>query len=302
MTDNMMAAAAVHDGDGLYGMSGAARLAGVIGWPIAHSLSPRLHGYWLRRHCIDGAYVPLAVRPEHLGEALSALAKIGFRGVNVTFPHKERALSLVDIATPAARNIGAVNTIVIDDDGQLLGSNTDAFGFIHHLRCQVPEWCSADRGPAVILGAGGAARAIVYALVEEERVTEVRLINRDLGRAMKLAACLAGPIRPLSWTDLSGALVGAKLLVNTTPLGMTGQPDLDINLEQLPRDAVVYDIVYTPLETALMAAARARGHRVVGGLGMLMHQARPGFFAWFGLMPEVTPDLYRMLAGYLAAR
>lgn len=281
-------------------MSGAARLAGVVGWPIAHSLSPRLHGYWLRQYGIDGAYVPLAVRPGDLAKALSVLPKLGFRGVNVTFPHKERALALTDRATPAARNIGAVNTIAINDDGHLIGSNTDAFGFIQNLRDHVPEWSAAARGPAVVIGAGGAARAVVYALVEE-RVTEIRLVNRDVGRALKLSLSMAGPIRSLSWTDLTRALVGATLVVNTTPLGMADQPGLDIDLHRLPEDAIVYDIVYTPRETALMAAARARGHRVVGGLGMLIHQARPGFSAWFGPMPEVTPDLDRTLAGYLPA-
>ncbi|MGE5441514.1 MAG: shikimate dehydrogenase [Bacteroidota bacterium] len=274
-------------------ITGRARVAGVVGWPIAHSLSPRLHGLWLRHYRIDGAYVPLAVRPEHLGDVLSALPKVGFRGVNVTFPHKERALELVDAATPAARRIGAVNTIVVDAGGSLIGSNTDAFGFLENVREAIPAW-RAGRRPAVVLGAGGAARAIVFALVEEG-MPEIRLVNRTAGRADALAADLGGPVRPLPWTDRAASLAGASLLVNATTLGMRHQPPLDIDLTGLPGDAVVCDIVYSPLETPLLASAKARGNPVVDGLGMLLHQARPGFAAWFGLLPEVLPGLRERL-------
>jgi shikimate dehydrogenase len=284
--------------DDIPAITGRARVAGVVGWPIAHSLSPRLHGLWLRHYRIDGAYVPLAVRPEHLGDVLSALPKVGFRGVNVTFPHKERALELVDEATPAARRIGAVNTIVVDAGGSLIGSNTDAFGFLENVREAIPAW-RAGRRPAVVLGAGGAARAILFALVEEG-MPEIRLVNRTAGRADALAADLGGPVRPLPWTDRDAALAGASLLVNATTLGMRHQPPLDIDLASLPRDAVVCDIVYAPLETPLLASAKARGNPVVDGLGMLLHQARPGFAAWFGLLPEVLPGLRERLLADIA--
>jgi shikimate dehydrogenase len=274
-------------------ISGKARVAGVVGWPVAHSLSPRLHGLWLQHYRIDGAYVPLAVRPEHLDGVLAALPKLGFRGVNITVPHKERALALVHKATPTAYRIGAINTIVVDAEGLLMGSNTDAFGFIECLHEAVPEW-RAHSGPAVVLGAGGAARAIVFALVEEG-VPEVRLSNRTLTRASALAAQLGGPIRALPWTERAKALEGAALVVNGTTLGMQNQPALDLDLEDLPNGAIVCDIVYAPLQTPLLAAAKARGNPTVSGLGMLLHQARPGFAAWFGPMPEVWPDLRERL-------
>ena len=276
-------------------ISGAARLAGVIGWPIAHSLSPRLHGLWLRQYRINGAYVPLAVRPEHLADALAALPKLGFRGVNITVPHKENALALVYEAEPSARRIGAVNTIVVDPQGRLIGSNTDGFGFVESLREAVPDW-RADRGAAVVLGAGGAARAIIVALLEQG-APAIRLVNRTLARAASLATELGGPIAALPWTEGAEALIGSALLVNATTLGMRDQPALDLDLARLPGNALVCDVVYTPLLTPLLAAAKARGNPTVSGLGMLLHQARPGFAAWFGLMPEILPDLRRRLLG-----
>jgi shikimate dehydrogenase len=274
-------------------ISGAARTAGVIGWPITHSLSPRLHGLWLRQYGIDGAYVPMPVRPEHLAEALSSLPKLGFHGANVTLPHKERALALVHRATPAARRIGAVNTIVVAVDGSLIGSNTDGFGFTESMRGSCPTW-RADAGRVVVLGAGGAARAIVATLCDEG-APEIILINRSPSRAAALRSDLKGAIRIMPWSEREQALAGAAFLVNTTTLGMRYQPPLDLDLGHLPPDAVVCDIVYSPLETPLLMAARARGNPVVGGLGMLLHQARPGFAAWFGTMPEVTPEFVRMV-------
>jgi shikimate dehydrogenase len=271
-------------------LSGQARLAGVFGWPVAHSRSPRLHGYWLAQHGIDGAYLPFAVRPENLAAALKALPLLGLRGANLTLPHKEAALLLVDRATPEARRIGAVNTILVCEDGRLEGSNTDGYGFLAHLRASAPQW-RAEHGPTVLLGAGGAARAVAVALLDAG-VPELRLVNRSLGRAVELAGALLDPrVRPVAWQDRAAALAGASLLVNSTSLGMSGQPALDIDLDPLPRAAIVYDIVYVPLETPLLAAARARGNRCVDGLGMLLHQARPGFAAWFGITPEVTPEL-----------
>lgn len=276
-------------------ISGAAKLAGVVGWPIAHSLSPRLHGLWLRHYRIDGAYVPLAVRPEHLADVLAALPKLGFRGVNVTVPHKEKALALVHEAEPSARRIGAVNTIVIDGEGRLIGGNTDAFGFVESLREAIPGW-RAGRGPVVVLGGGGAARAIIVALLDEG-AAEVRLVNRTFARAAGLAAELGGPVAASPWTERAEALAGAALLVNATTLGMRHQPPLDLDLARLPESAIVCDIVYAPPLTPLLAAAAARGNPTVSGLGMLLHQARPGFAAWFGRMPEVLPDLRaRLLA------
>jgi shikimate dehydrogenase len=270
-------------------LSGKARLAGVIGWPIAHSRSPRLHGYWLERYGIDGAYLPFAVRPERLAAALAALPALGLRGINVTLPHKEAALGLCTRVTEGARRIGAVNTIVVTEDGQLEGSNTDAFGFLAHLAASQPGF-RPDSGPAVLLGAGGAARAIAMALLDAG-TPELRLVNRTKMRAEALATALGPQVRLVDWAERSAALAGAVLFVNSTTLGMTGQPALDLSLAALPRAAVVYDIVYVPLETPLLAAARARGHAVVDGLGMLLHQARPGFAAWFGREPEVDAAL-----------
>lgn len=261
----------------------------MVGWPVAHSLSPCLHNSWLRIYGIDGVYVPLEVRPEHFEDALLALPKLGFRGVNVTFPYKERALKLVNKATPAARRIGAVNTIVVGVDGSLIGSNTDAFGFVESLREAQPGW-KVERKRVVVLGAGGAARAIAVALCDEG-VSEIRLLNRTLARADSLAADLQGPIRALPWSERNRALADADLVVNTTSLGMRHQPPLDLDLRLLPRDALVCDIVYVPAETPLLDAAKERGNPCVGGLGMLIHQARPGFAAWFGTMPQVTREL-----------
>jgi len=276
-------------------LSGAAKLAGVIGWPVAHSLSPRLHGLWLHRHGIDGAYIPLAVRPEHLADALAALPKLGFRGVNLTVPHKQQALALVHDVTPAARRIGAINTIVIAADGTMTGSNTDVFGFRESLRQAQPQW-QGGQGTAVVIGAGGAARAVVVALIEAG-VAEIRLVNRTPARAMALVADLGGPVRVVPWADRTAALADATLLVNTTTLGMQHQPPLHLSLDRLPPQAIVCDIVYVPAETPLLAAARARGNPCVGGIGMLLHQARPGFAAWFGPLPEITADLPELILG-----
>lgn len=274
-------------------LSGRSRIAGVMGWPVAHSRSPRLHGYWLRTYGIDGAYIPLPVRPEQLAAALRALPILGFAGVNVTVPHKEAALAAVDRSDPAARRVGAVNTVVVAADGTLDGRNSDGFGFMENLRAGVPGW-SARSGPAVILGAGGAARAVAAALLDGG-VPEIRIMNRTIERAERLSEDIGGPFRVYGWADRAAALDDAALLVNTTTLGMSGQPPLELALDRLPTTAVVNDIVYSPLETALLVAAKARGNRTVDGLGMLLHQARPGFAAWFGVEPEVTPELRRFV-------
>lgn len=269
-------------------LTGKAKVAGVIGWPIAHSRSPRLHGYWLEKHGIDGTYIPMDVPPDRTEQALRALPVLGMRGANVTLPHKEAALHVCDDVEPAARRIGAVNTIVVGDDGQLIGSNTDAYGLIENLR-EYSTW-HADNGPAVILGAGGAARAACVALLDSG-VREIRIVNRTLGRATSLVGAMAPGCEAVAWDEREAALDGAALLVNTTALGMTGQPPLDLVLDRLPASAIVYDIVYAPLETPLLAAARDRGNPAVDGLGMLLHQARPGFEAWFGQAVEVDEGL-----------
>ena len=274
-------------------LSGRAKLAGVIGWPVAHSRSPRLHGYWLERYKIDGAYVPLPVEPAHVAQALRMLALVGFRGVNVTVPHKEAALAAVDVLDPDARRIGAVNTVIMSPDGSLKGSNTDGIGFLSHLKASSPTWKAS--GAAVVIGAGGAARAVVAALMGAG-VPEIRLVNRTRERAEELARAFNGPTRVMPWVARHGALEGAALVVNTTTLGMTGQPALDLNLAALPAGACVFDCVYAPLETPLLAAARARGLVAVDGLGMLIHQARPGFEAWFGVSPEIDDDVRRFVA------
>lgn len=278
--------------------SGKAKLAGVIGWPVGHSSSPRLHGYWLEHYGIDGAYVPLGVEPANFERVLHVLPLLGFVGVNVTVPHKEAALAAVDVADPLAQRIGAVNTVIVRRDGGLEGRNSDAYGFLENIKTAVPGWDAAS-GPAVVLGAGGAARAVCAALVDDG-APEVRVVNRTAARAEALAAAIGSRCRVLPWSERCGVLDGAGLLVNATTLGMTGQPPLDLDLDRLPRAAVVNDVVYAPLETALLKMAARRGNRTVDGLGMLLHQARPGFKAWFGVEPEVTSALRAFLSQDLA--
>jgi shikimate dehydrogenase len=260
-----------------------------MGWPVDHSLSPRLHGYWLDLYGIDGAYVPLAVRPERLEEALRALPALGFAGVNLTVPHKEAALKIVDICDDAATRIGAVNTVVIRSDGSMEGRNTDGHGFIQSVREGASQW-QANDGPVALIGAGGAARAICVAL-QDAGAPEIRIVNRTAERAHGLAAEFGSPFNAVPWAERAEVLNDVSLLVNATTLGMRGQPPLDLDLELLPQSAVVADIVYVPPKTALLRDAEARNNRVVGGLGMLLHQACPGFAAWFGREPEVTPAL-----------
>jgi len=264
-------------------------LAGVMGFPVMHSRSPRLHNYWLAQHGLTGTYVPLTVPPERLGAALHALPALGFAGCNLTIPHKEAALDLIDHIDPLARRIGAVNCIVVRRDGSLAGANHDAFGYIASLREAQPTW-QADAGPIAVIGAGGGARAVLVGLIEQG-AREIRLVNRTPERARALARNLGGPITALDWQSRADALEGAAMLVNTTSQGMVGESALDLPLDPLPTSALVSDIVYIPRETPLLAAARARGNPTVNGLGMLLHQARPAFHAWFGIMPDVTDEL-----------
>ena len=269
-------------------LSGNTKIAGVMGWPISHSRSPILHGYWLREYGIDGAYLPFAVNSANLETALRALPALGIAGTNLTLPHKEAALETCDRIDETARRIGAVNTVVVEEDGSLTGSNTDAFGFLENLKRE-SNWCAED-GPAVVLGAGGAARAVVAALIDDG-VKNIRILNRNLGRATTLAATFGENCHAANLTDAVEAIQDAALLVNTTTLGMKGQPPLDLSLDTLPINAIVNDIVYVPLQTDLLRTALARGNKVVDGLGMLLHQARPGFVSWFGFEAEVTNGL-----------
>jgi len=263
--------------------------AGVMGWPVDHSRSPALHGFWLDAYQINGSYVRLPVPPEALAQALGELHEKGFAGVNLTVPHKEAALAHIDDLTPAAKRIGAVNTVFVAADGKLRGTNTDAYGFITNLLSGAPGYVPAA-GPAVVLGAGGAARAVCVAL-QDAGVPDIRVMNRTVGRAEALADALGDRLSVFAWEAIALGLKDATLLVNTTSLGMTGQPPLDIDLGSLPPAAVVNDIVYAPLETPLLAAARKRKNPVVDGLGMLLYQAQPGFAGWFGVKPDVTPAL-----------
>ena len=265
------------------------KLAGVMGWPVAHSRSPVIHNHWIAHHGLRGAYVQLPVRPEQLGMALRALPVLGFAGCNLTIPHKVAALQLLDHVDPLAQRIGAVNTVVVEQDQSLTGRNTDGFGYIHSLLDAQPGW-RADTGPAMVVGAGGASRAILVSLIDQG-ATEIRLSNRSWAKAHDMAQEFGGPVRAIPWEDRHDALAGTTLLVNTTNQGMHGEAPLDLRLDALPPQALVSDIIYVPMETALLAAARARGNVTVNGLGMLLHQARPAFEAWFGVMPHITPAL-----------
>jgi shikimate dehydrogenase len=276
-------------------LTGKSRIAGIFGWPVDHSRSPRLHGYWLREFGIDGAYIPFATHPSKLEQGIRALPALGFRGGNITLPHKERALALVDEVTPLARRIGAINMLVVREDGTILGDNSDGFGFIANLQQVQPDW-RGGKGPAVLLGAGGAARAIVVSLLDAG-VPEIRLINRTTRRAEEIAEAVGGPIKVLPWDARADALKDAALLVNSTNLGMAGQAPLELDLRNLPKEAVVYDIVYVPLMTDLLKAAQQRGNRIVDGIGMLLHQGRPGFKIWFGEDAQVTPELRAFVLG-----
>jgi shikimate dehydrogenase len=272
-------------------------LAGVMGWPIAHSRSPKIHNYWLAQFGLDGAYVPLAVEPGKLEAALRALAPLGFSGCNLTIPHKEAALAIVDRVDANAKRIGAINCVVVDESGALEGRNYDGFGFVASLREAARNW-RAEHAPAIVIGAGGGARAIVAGLLDAG-AREIRLFNRTFERAQALAADFGAPVAAHRWENRESGLDGAGLLVNATSLGMIGQPPLDLSLRALPSSALVADIVYAPLETPLLADARRQGLVAVDGLGMLLHQARPAFRDWFGVMPEVTPSLRQLIAATL---
>jgi shikimate dehydrogenase len=269
------------------------RKACVIGWPISHSRSPLIHGYWLSHYGIAGSYERIPVPPEGLSDFLAQLVQRGFAGCNVTLPHKEAAFRAVRIADGATERLGVVNT-VFARDGELWGTSTDGEGFLASLAASLPRWRAKDR-TVVILGSGGAARAIVGALVDQGS-QRIIIANRTRARAEELRRDFGSSIEPRDWTETSDVLGFADLLINATSLGMTGQPALKIDLGNLPKTAVVTDIVYTPLETDLLRRARRLGNATVPGLGMLLHQAVRGFELWFGIRPEVTADLYDLIA------
>jgi shikimate dehydrogenase len=264
-------------------------LAGVIGAPVAHSRSPALHGYWLRKYGIRGFYVPLEVAQAELEEVLRAMPKMGFVGANVTIPHKETVLRLADIVSDRAALIGAANTLIFRPDGKIHADNTDGYGFLENLRQGAPGW-RADAGPCTVLGAGGAARAVVASLMEAG-AEEIRLTNRTRNRAEALRSEFGTKVTVYDWVQAGNAIEGAATVVNTTSLGMVGKSDFRVPLDGLSPDAIVTDLVYTPLDTAFLVRARESGCRTVDGLGMLLHQAAPGFERWFGVKPEVDAAL-----------
>jgi shikimate dehydrogenase len=264
----------------------------VIGWPIEHSRSPIIHGYWLRMLGIDGSYTREPVKPEDLAAFLASLGERGLAGCNVTVPHKEAALTLADERDAAAAAIGAANTLWLDG-GRLYASNTDAYGFMTYLGLKAPQWARCD-APVLILGAGGAARAIVHGFLQAG-VARVRVCNRSRGRSEELARHFGSRVEAWDWDARNDAARDAGVIVNTTTLGMKGAGDPGIDFAGVQADTVVSDIVYVPLETAFLAAARARGLSTVDGLGMLLHQAVPGFEKWFGVRPDVTDSLYELV-------
>jgi shikimate dehydrogenase len=269
-------------------------IAGLLGWPVAHSRSPVIHNHWLARYGIAGRYVLFGVPPDRLETAVRGIAVLGLRGCNVTTPHKQAIFPMLDHVDELARKIGAINTVVVGDDGALSGFNNDGNGFVQSVRDAVAGW-RPDAGPITIVGAGGAARAIIASL-QAQRAREIRVVNRTRSRADELQARFGAPVVAVSWDERSAALEGARLLVNATNQGMAGKPPLDLALDALPKDAIVSDVIYVPPQTPLLAAARARGHVTVNGLGMLLNQARPAFNAWFGVMPEITPELRAAIA------
>jgi len=264
-------------------------IAGLLGWPVAHSRSPVIHNHWLAQYGMPGRYVLFPVPPEKLEAAVRGLSVLGLRGCNVTTPHKQAIFPLLDRVDDLARLIGAVNTVVVEKDGTLTGFNNDGNGFVQSLRDADPAW-RPDSGPILVLGAGGASRAVVASLAAQG-AREIRVANRTIDKAQAIAAAVGSTVRVVPWEQREEALDGIAMLANATSLGMSGKPPLDIALDRLPARAVVGDLIYIPPETPLLAAARRRGNITVNGLGLLLNQARPAFNAWFGVMPEITPAL-----------
>jgi shikimate dehydrogenase len=270
-----------------------APVVAILGYPIHHSKSPRMHGYWLDQAGVLGYYVPLEIHPDNFEDALKNMPKQGFRGANVTIPHKERALEIADYVSERAKRIGAANTLYFDADGKIHADNTDGYGFITNLKKGAPEW-NAKAGPALVLGAGGAARAILDALITEE-TPKLYLTNRTKERAQALASEFGDTVEVLDWDNKNAVVSEVKTLINTTSLGMNGKGDLGLDFSQLTSAITVTDIVYTPLETDLLKHAKQRGCTCVDGLGMLIYQGIPGFSNWFGVAPKVTDELRELL-------
>ncbi|WBU63828.1 shikimate dehydrogenase [Paracoccus aerodenitrificans] len=264
-------------------------LAGVLGWPIAHSRSPLVHGHWLDRYGLEGGYIPLPVHPDNLENVLKTLPKMGFVGVNVTIPHKEAALRLSDSLTDRAALIKAANTLIFREDGKIHADNTDGYGFLANLLQEAPDW-RPDQGPAAVIGAGGAARAVVASLLESG-VPELRITNRTRLRADQIRAEFGAKVVVYDWAQAGNMLEGAHTAINATSMGMTGKAPLPVPLDALAPETLVTDLVYTPLMTDFLKEAQQRGCMVVDGLGMLLHQAVPGFERWFGQRPEVDEEL-----------
>ena len=274
-------------------MSTTLPLAGVIGFPIAHSKSPKMHGLWLAQNGIKGHYVPLAVSPDDFEQVLKLLPKMGFVGANVTIPHKVTALQLATHATDRARQIGAANTITFGENGEIYADNTDGHGFITNIKSKYPDW-SASTGPSLVLGAGGAARAVLSALLDDG-APQILIANRTRENADRLAHDFGESVTVIEWSDVPTQIANVATLVNTTSLGMVGKPPMTLDLSQLQPEILVSDIVYTPLETDLLKTASDKGCKTVDGLGMLIYQGMPGFEKWFGATPVATDELREML-------
>lgn len=273
-------------------MKSGTKRACIVGWPVEHSRSPMIHGHWLAKYGIDGAYTKAPVKPEDAANFFRSLAANGLAGCNVTVPHKEAAFAAADVLDGSAEAVGAANTLWLED-GRLHAANSDTYGFMTNLSAAAPHWRDRD-APVVVLGAGGSARTIVYGFLDAG-VSEIRVVNRTLDRAEAVARHFGGKVKPVAWDGRHAACAGAGVLVNTTTLGMPKSGPLDLDVGALPAFATVADIVYVPLETALLRNARARGLAAVDGLGMLLHQAVPGFEKWFGVRPEVTAELRQII-------
>jgi len=269
-------------------------IAGLLGWPVAHSRSPVIHNHWLAQFGIPGRYVLFPVPPEKLEQAVRGIQVLGLRGCNVTTPHKQAIFPLLDRVDELARRIGAVQTVVVEKDGSLTGFNNDGNGFIQSIKDAAPQW-RPDSGPILVLGAGGASRAVVASLAAQG-AKEIRLANRTVDKAQEIADAVGSAVKVVPWEQREDALDGVAMVANATSAGSAGKPPLDISLDRLPRHAIAGDLIYVPPETPFLAAARARGNVTVNGLGLLLNQARPAFNAWFGVMPEITPELLQAIA------
>ena len=275
-------------------------MAAVMGWPIMHSLSPLMHNTWMEQEGLSGTYVPLAIEPGTLEPALRGLHPLGFAGCNLTIPHKLDAITIVDELDDVAKKIGAISCVVVREDGTLFGTNNDWLGFVGNLKQFFPKF-HANTGPVTVIGAGGGGRAVCYAMLDQG-APEIQLVNRTPEEPAMIAAEFGGPITPVSWAERHDALENSVMVVNATSQGMRGEPALDISLDALPVSALAVDIIYTPLETPFLAAARIRGNSTLNGLGMLLHQGPPAWKRWFGVEPEVTDEVRQRMERALDGR